>query len=51
MNVSVGSVKTAVHRIRKRFGVALQEEVAETVQHQSDVKNELNILLDALAGR
>lgn len=51
LNASVGSVKTAVHRIRKRFGVALQEEVAETVQFKSDVKSELNILLDALTGQ
>ena len=51
LGVSVGSVKTAVHRLRKRFGVALQEEVAETVEDRDSIKDELNILLDALSGR
>lgn len=50
LGVSVGSVKTAIHRLRKRFGVALQEEVAETVHHRKDVKDELKILMDALTG-
>jgi RNA polymerase sigma-70 factor (ECF subfamily) len=50
LNVSVGSVKTAVYRLRKRFGIALQEEVAETVYDRDDIKDELNILLDALTG-
>ncbi len=50
LNVSVGAVKTAIHRLRKRFGVALQEEVAETVHHRKEVKDELKILLDALTG-
>ena len=50
LGVSVGSVKTAVHRLRKRFGVALQEEVAETVHRRDDVKDELKILMDALSG-
>ena len=47
---SVGAVKTAVHRLRKRFGAALQEEVAETVQDRQEVKDEIRVLLDALAG-
>ena len=51
METSVGAVKTAVHRIRKRFGTALQEEVAETVGTRDEVKDELRILLDALTGQ
>jgi len=50
LGASVGTVKTAIHRLRKRFGVALQEEVAETVHHRKDVKDELKILMDALTG-
>ena len=50
LNVSIGSVKTAVYRLRKRFGIALQEEVAETVYDRKDIKDELKILLDALTG-
>lgn len=50
LGVSVGAIKTAIHRLRKRFGAALQEEVAETVHHRKDVKDELKILMDALIG-
>jgi RNA polymerase sigma-70 factor (ECF subfamily) len=50
LEVSVGAVKTAIHRLRKRFGVALQEEVSETVNHRDDVKDELRILMEALSG-
>ena len=50
LEASVGAVKTAIHRLRKRFGVALQEETSETIDHRDDVKDELRILMEALSG-
>jgi RNA polymerase sigma-70 factor (ECF subfamily) len=43
-----GAVKVAVHRLRKRFGQLLREEVAETVDGEEAVAEELRFLLDAL---
>jgi RNA polymerase sigma-70 factor (ECF subfamily) len=45
-----GAVKTAVHRLRQRYGAALRAEIAETVGTASEVDAELRHLLDALGG-
>lgn len=43
-----GAVKVAVHRLRKRFGEALREEVLDTVDGPDAVDDELRALLAAL---
>ncbi len=43
-----GAVKTAVHRLRQRYGAALRAEISETVGTAEEVGAELRYLLDAL---
>jgi RNA polymerase sigma-70 factor (ECF subfamily) len=53
LQVSVGSVKSLVHRLRKRFASILREEVSRTVSDPVEVDGEIHALCDALiaAGR
>ncbi|HKE49089.1 MAG TPA: hypothetical protein VKB52_13575 [Rhodanobacteraceae bacterium] len=44
-----GAIKTAVHRLRRRFRDALRAEVAETVAAPGEVDEELAYLRDVLA--
>lgn len=46
--MSEGAVKTAVHRLRKRLGRALRDEVAETVSDPDQIDDELRALLRIL---
>jgi DNA-directed RNA polymerase specialized sigma24 family protein len=48
LQVSVGSVKTLIHRMRKRFASILREEVARTVSDPAEVDGEIHALCDAL---
>jgi len=48
LGVSVGGIKTLVHRLRKRYSVLLREEVARTVSHPEEIDNEIHALCDAL---
>lgn len=48
LGMSEGAVKVAVHRLRKRFGALLREEVAETVGEPALVDDELRHLLEVL---
>ena len=43
------AVRVAVHRLRRRFGAALREEVGSTVEDPRDVEAEIRHLL-AVAG-
>ena len=47
--LSEGAVKVAVHRMRKRFGELLRAEVAETVQDEAQVEDEVRHLITALS--
>lgn len=51
LSMSESAVKVAVHRLKKRFGVVLRDEVAETVDGPEDIDAELQHLLAALGGR
>jgi len=51
LGITEGAVKVAVHRLRTRFGRALREEVAETLDGPEEIEAELKILLEALGGR
>ena len=49
LETSVSGVKSAIHRMRKRFGEVLREEVAATVADRSEVDEELRHLLEMSA--
>lgn len=48
LSMSMDAVKKNVERMRHRFGKLLREEIAETVQHASEVEDELKFLRSAL---
>ena len=48
LNIGVASVKTLVHRLRKRYSTILREEVARTVSDPAEVDAEIHSLCDAL---
>jgi RNA polymerase sigma factor (sigma-70 family) len=48
LGVSLGAVKTLIHRLRKRYSVLLREAVSRTVSDQSDIDAEIHALCDAL---
>ena len=50
LGVSESSVKVAVHRMRKRFGELLRQEVVQTVAGPDGVEAEVRHLLAAIAG-
>ena len=43
-----GALKTAAHRLRRRYGELLRSEVRETLDEQGDLEQELSDLLQAL---
>jgi RNA polymerase sigma-70 factor (ECF subfamily) len=45
LNMTEGAVRVAVHRIRRKYGALLREEVAQTVADPQDVDRELRELL------
>ncbi|MBI4664145.1 MAG: sigma-70 family RNA polymerase sigma factor [Verrucomicrobia bacterium] len=48
LEMSDGAVKVAVHRLRKRYGELLREEIAHTVSSPEEVNEEIRHLLVAL---
>lgn len=48
LGMTEGAVKVAAHRLRRRFGELLRQEIAETVSSESDVDDELRHLFAAL---
>lgn len=44
LNMSEGAVKVAVHRLRKRFRELLRQEVAQTLDDEADIDDELRYL-------
>ena len=46
-----GAVKTAVHRLRKRYRQLLEDEIANTVGSAAEVKAELTYLLTVVSSR
>ena len=49
LNMSVGNVKVAVHRLRQQFRRILTNEVSQTVESRDEVQGELQLLLAALS--
>ena len=50
LDLSEGSVKVAVHRLRRRYRKLLKEEIANTVADPDEIQDELDHLLSALRG-
>jgi RNA polymerase sigma-70 factor (ECF subfamily) len=48
LDMTEGAVKVAVHRLRRRCGELLREEIARTVAGPDEVEEELRDLFDAL---
>ncbi|MBM83941.1 MAG: RNA polymerase subunit sigma-24 [Planctomycetaceae bacterium] len=51
LGISTSAVKSAVHRLRKRFRHILRAEIAQTVEAEADVDDELKSLFAALTKR
>jgi RNA polymerase sigma factor (sigma-70 family) len=50
LNLSLGALKTVIHRLRARYRTLLREEVARTVANPAEVDEELRYLRVALRG-
>jgi RNA polymerase sigma-70 factor (ECF subfamily) len=50
LGMTVGAVKVSVHRLRQRYRDLIRQEVASTVDNESDTDDELNQLLAAIRG-
>ena len=50
LGMTEGAVKTAVHRLRQRYGQCLRAEIAETVGSDDEVDDEVRHLLQAARG-
>jgi RNA polymerase sigma-70 factor (ECF subfamily) len=48
LDTSEGAVKTAVHRLRRKFQAALRKDIAETVSDPEDVDDEIRYLVRVL---
>jgi RNA polymerase sigma-70 factor (ECF subfamily) len=48
LQVSIGAVKTRIHRLRKQFSAILREEVARTVSDPAEINEEIHSLCEAL---
>jgi RNA polymerase sigma-70 factor (ECF subfamily) len=48
LGTSEGAVRVAVHRLRRRYGVLLRQEIAATVEDPADVDDEIRALFAAL---
>jgi hypothetical protein len=48
LGVSLGAVKTLIHRLRKQYSFLVREEMGLTVSDPADVDDELHALCEAL---
>jgi RNA polymerase sigma-70 factor (ECF subfamily) len=48
LGMSTGAIKVAVHRLRQKFGEAIRQEIAETVDTEEEIAEELRYLIEAL---
>jgi RNA polymerase sigma-70 factor (ECF subfamily) len=49
LDMNEGAIRVAVHRLRRRYGELLREEIAQTVGSPDEVETELQHLLAALS--
>jgi RNA polymerase sigma factor (sigma-70 family) len=50
LGISEGAVRVAVHRLRRRYGILLRQEIAATVDDPAEVDDEIRALFAALRG-
>ncbi|HYV31784.1 MAG TPA: sigma factor [Candidatus Binatia bacterium] len=50
LKMSAGAVQVAVHRLRRRYGELLRQEIAQTVSSPAEVDEELRHVFSALRG-
>jgi RNA polymerase sigma-70 factor (ECF subfamily) len=48
LQVSIGAVKTLIHRLRKRYAELVREEIERTVSTPSEIEAEIHELCEAL---
>jgi RNA polymerase sigma factor (sigma-70 family) len=48
MGISEGALKVAIHRLRKQFRDALQEEISHTVSRPEEIQDEIRFLMSVL---
>lgn len=51
LDTTEGAVKTAVHRLRRRYRALLREEIAHTVTEPEQIEDEIQQLFGALRGK
>lgn len=51
LNTSEGTLKVAIHRLRKRYRELFRQEIADTVASPGEVESELRHLADVLTGK
>lgn len=51
LNMNVNTLKAATHRLRQRFRALVREEIASTLEDESAVDEEMQVLFAALRGR
>ena len=44
-----GAVKVAIHRLRKRYGLLLREEIGRTVNTEQEIEEELRYLIQVIS--
>ena len=49
LNITEGAVRTAVHRLRRRYRKLLRDEIAQTVTTEDQIDEEIDDLFAALA--
>ena len=50
LNVSVGSLRVATHRLRRRYGELIRQQISHTVNDPADIDSEVRFLVQILAG-
>lgn len=51
LGISIGAVKVAVHRMRKKYRQLLREHIAQTIVASEDLDEELRYLFSVLSGK
>jgi RNA polymerase sigma-70 factor (ECF subfamily) len=48
MGMNEGAIKTAVHRLRRRYRAIMRDEIAQTVATPDEIEDEIRYLLSCL---
>ena len=51
LGMTRAAAKVAIHRLRQKFGEAIRSEVADTVDTEEEIRDELRYLIEALRAR